>query len=953
MKKILLLSALFLWACTGNKAAADTQTAKPAKTVLLEKVEKKGGEIVIPYEKYQLANGLTVIVHEDHSDPIAHVDITYHVGSAREEINRSGFAHFFEHMMFQGSDNVADEEHFKLLSEAGGTLNGTTNSDRTNYYETIPSNQLELALWLEADRMGFLLDAVNQKKFDNQRETVKNERGQRVDNVPFGRLNETASKALYPYGHGYNWPVIGWMKDLNAATVADLKSFFLRWYGPNNATLTVGGDVNAADVIKLAEKYFGPIERGPEVKMPEKPAIVLDGDRYVSFEDNVPFPLIQMTFPTVPVRHADEAPLDLLSNILGSGKNSIFYKNLIKTQIALNAVVQHPCRELAGEFQLIALPHPASGKSLADLEKIMRDAIVEFETRGVNEDDLLKAKVQYETQTINSLSSVAGKVSTLAANQTFTGNANYIKEDLRRYNAVTKDDVMRVYNKYIKNKHAVIVSVYQKGQKEQVAAEDNYTLVEDASKIKHEDYSKLTYKKPVDNFDRSKKPKAGPNPVVNVPEYWTEQFDNGLNIIGTINSEIPSVFLQVSIKGGHHAEPLEKSGLAALTAAMMNEATENYSNEELHNELAKTGSTINFSAGTNYSTITIQSLTKYLDRTLELANEKFYSPKFDEADFNRIKAQHIQNLRRSAKNASVVANNVFNRVLYGSDHAMSVSANGTIETVNNITLDDVKMFYKTFYAPNVSNLVVVGALPKAAIMPKLSFLTKWKKRDVVLPEHQATKRVEKTQLYFVNNEGAAQSEIRIGNIALPFDATGDFYKAGLMNFALGGAFNSRINLNLREDKGYTYGAFSYFSGGHHAGPFTAQAGVRANATDSSLVEFLKEIKGYQAGITPEELRFMKSSIGQKDARNYETAGQKAGFLRQIIEYKLDKSFVKKQQEILAAIDKAEIDRLIKKYIDINKMVVVVVGDKTDVLDKIEKLGLGKAIQLDSDGNPIK
>ena len=420
--KITLLSTLML---------AFVSSSVFAQTKLIEKVEKKGDEIIIPYEKYQLDNGLTLVIHQDNSDPIVYVDVTYHVGSAREIIGRSGFAHFFEHMMFQGSDNVADEEHFKIVSESGGTLNGTTSSDRTNYFETLPNNQLERALWLEADRMGFLLDAVTLKKFENQRETVKNERGQRIDNRPYGQVNERVGEVLYPKGHPYSWPVIGWMDDLNNATLDDLKNFFLRWYGPNNATLTVAGDVDPKQVVKFAEKYFGSIPRGPEVEMPKKVAANLKENRYISYEDKIRFPLLQITYPTVPNRHVDEAPLDLLSEILGGGKNSLLYKNLKKPNKAIAAMAFHPCRELAGEFQLSAYAMP--GQTLADMEKIMDESLLEFEKRGVTDDDVLRFKAKYESDLISSLSSVQGKGAQLASYQTFTGNPNYILEEQKRY----------------------------------------------------------------------------------------------------------------------------------------------------------------------------------------------------------------------------------------------------------------------------------------------------------------------------------------------------------------------------------------------------------------------------------------------------------------------------------------------------------------------------------------
>ena len=387
-------------------------TDVPAGIKLVEKVEASKDGISIPYEKYQMDNGLTIIIHEDHSDPIVHVDVTYHVGSAREEPLRSGFAHFFEHMMFQGSDNVADEEHFKTVSESGGTLNGTTNKDRTNYFETLPSNQLERALWLEADRMGFLLDAVTQEKFEVQRATVKNERGQSYDNRPYGLVGEKVMQAMYPQDHPYHWPTIGYLEDLDAANVEDLKRFFLRWYGPNNAALTVAGDVEPAVVLKLAKKYFGTIPRGAEVENQKVEKITLKEDKYISYADQIRFPLIQFSYPTVPNYHPDEAPLDVLSDILGGSENSLFYKNFQKSQIAIQASVFHPCQELAGMFQLTVLPFP--GKTLEEMEDRIRETLVEFEKRGVNEDDLKRYKSTTESQVISSLETVSGKATQLA-----------------------------------------------------------------------------------------------------------------------------------------------------------------------------------------------------------------------------------------------------------------------------------------------------------------------------------------------------------------------------------------------------------------------------------------------------------------------------------------------------------------------------------------------------------
>ncbi|AKD04427.1 pitrilysin family protein [Pontibacter korlensis] len=923
-----------------------------AQTKLVEKVTKQGDELVIPYTKYKLPNGLTLIVHEDHSDPVVHVDVTYHVGSAREEVGKSGFAHFFEHMMFQGSDNVADEEHFKIVSESGGTLNGTTNRDRTNYFETLPSNQLETALWLEADRMGFLLDAVTQPKFEVQRETVKNERGQNYDNRPYGLVYEMTSKNLYPYGHPYSWTTIGYIEDLNRVNVNDLKNFFLRWYGPNNATLTVGGDVKPAEVVKLVEKYFGSIPAGPAVQDMTPQVAQLDKDRYVSYEDNIRFPMLRMTYPVPESGHKDEPALDVLAEILGQGKTSIFYKNFVKEQKAMQASVYNSTSELAGEFSITVMAYPNT--PLAQSEELARQSIAEFEKRGINDEDLQRFKAQAESSLINRMASVSGKVSQLAYYETFRNNANYIQEELKRIQSVTKEDVQRVYTQYIKGKPAVILSVVPKGKSELLAKADNYTVSKDGYTAEADAYSGLKYTKAVDTFDRSKRPGAGENPIVHVPDYYTGKFKNGLKLIGTNTNEIPTVTLQLSIKGGHRLEANTpaKAGVASLTAGMLNEDTQNYTSEQFSNELDKLGSSIRIGSGNSETYVIVQSLKKNLDKTLALLEERLFRPKFASEDFERLKKQQLEAIANQATQPTAIANNVYSKLLYGDGHIMAVPSSGTTETVENITLEDVKKFYNDYYSPSVAQMVVVGDISEKELMGKLSFLKKWKKKNVKLPADMKAPAIDKTRIYLVDKPDAAQSEIRIGYVAMPFDATGDYYKANLMNYNLGGAFNSRINLNLREDKGYTYGARSYFSGSEYAGPFTASAGVRADATAESVTEFMKELTNFQKnGVTTEELKFMKSSIGQADARQYETPYQKAGFLGRILEYDLSKDYVKEQTEILNNITEQEIDALAAKNLPVNNMHIVVVGDKKTVLPKLQALNY-EIVELDTDGNPI-
>ena len=919
---------------------------------LVEKVAKKGDELVIPYEKYVLSNGLTLVIHEDNSDPVVHVDVTYHVGSAREEIGKSGFAHFFEHMMFQGSDNVGDEQHFKIVTEAGGTLNGTTNRDRTNYFETVPNNQLEKMLWLEADRMGFLLDAVTQKKFEVQRSTVKNERGQNYDNRAYGLAQENVAKNMYPYGHPYSWLTIGYVEDLDRVNANDLKNFFLRWYGPNNATLTIGGDVKPKDVVKLVEKYFGSIPRGPEVNNMAPMVPSLSKHRFVSYTDNYArVPLLIKSFPTIPNYHPDMPALACLAQVLGQGNNSILYQQLVKKQLAVQASANSSLSELSGEFSFTVVPFP--GKSLANMYYLLENALESFETRGVTDDDIEKFKGGIESQYINGLQSVAGKVSQLASFQTFTGNPNMIQQLLKMYRSVTKEDVMNAYNKYVKLKHCVVLSVLPKEQDKMIAGSSSYTINNDGYKAPDYGYAGLKYYKAKDKFDRSKLPGNGPNPVVKVPSYWKKDFSNGIKLIGAENSEIPTVTLSISIPGGHllEANDLSKAGLPSFFASMMNEDTKNRTSESMSLELQKLGSSINVSDRTDNITFSVQTLKKNLDATLALLEERIFSPKFNEDDFSRIKKQSLEAFKNAKTQPASVASDVYARVNFGPNHILGIGQGGSEETVSNLSLKDINSYYENNMTSQGVRVVIVGDISENEIVPKLSFLSKLPNKKIEIPAIEAVpKSVDKTKIYLVDVPKAAQTEFRVGYVTgLKFDATGEYYRVGLMNYALGGAFNSRLNLNLREDKGWTYGARSGFTGGKQTGDFEFSAGIRADATDSALVEVMKELKGYaEQGITDEELSFMKNAIGQRDARLYETGFQKAGFIGRILEYDLPGNFVEEQNRILTNLTKADVNALAKKYIKEDKMNILLVGDKAKILPGLQKLGY-EIIELDTDG----
>ncbi len=952
---LLALGVLALTACGGDSASTDTaSTAAPAEPegyTLLETVAEGSSEVVIPYSKYKLDNGLTVIIHEDHSDPLIHVDVTYHVGSSREEPQRSGFAHFFEHMLFQGSEHVADEEHFRIITEVGGTLNGSTDFDRTNYFETVPSNQLETMLWLESDRMGYFLDAVTQEKFETQRGTVKNERNQNYENSPYGLWTEKTFTAMFPPTHPYSWMPIGFIEDLDAATLDDLKQYFLRWYGPNNATLTIGGNVDKEDAMALVVKYFGEIPAGPEVLPQPKEPAVLDRDRYISYVDpNIRFPALLISYPSVPLDHPDRVALSALNEIIGIGRKSYFYKEFVLTQKAIQAQAFSYNLELAGLMTYFVLPFP--GTPLSAFEADIRRVFDNFNEDSISDEDIQIYKATQEASLLRSLASVSGKVTQLAYNETFLGDPNQIQKELDDIRALTKEDVIRVFNQYMKDKPAVYLSIVPPSAPDIVAKPDNYTIPARIARVEGND-NLLEQRVAGSSFDRSVRPTAPANPLVTMPAFWEQSLPNGIDYIGTEQSEVPLVSLRLVFEGGHLLEEPSQYGLAVLTGDMMNEGTENYSAEEFEKELDKLGSAISVGAGNESFSINVQSLERNLDATLALLEERLFRSTFTQEDLDRIKQQTIESLEAEKEEPAAIASNVYRHLIYGDDHAFAVSAAGTPETLAPLTLEDVEAFSRKNLVSQALKVVVVGAVPQNEVIAKLGFLGNLPNENVTLQPQGMPPMLAGGTLYLVDKPGAAQSEIRIGYLGtLTYDPTGEYFERYLMNYVLGGAFNSRINLNLREDKAYSYGARSGFTATKIAGPFTASAGVRADSTADSVRQFMNEITGFRDnGITPEELQFTKNAIGQSEALDYETPGQKAGLLEQIITYDLEPDFVRRQQQLITNLSTERVDELARKHLPVEDMIIVVVGDKASNLAELEELGY-PIVELDPEGNPI-
>lgn len=913
--------------------------AAQAAPTLVETVERGQDELVIPYQKFQLDNGLTVLLNPDRSDPLVHVEVTYHVGSAREEPDQTGFAHFFEHMMFQGSKHVGDQEHFRLINEAGGTMNGTTNQDRTNYFQTVPANHLEKVLWLEADRMGFLLEAVSQRKFEIQRDTVKNERAQRIDNQPYGLVGERMDELLYPRDHPYSWPTIGYVEDLDRVDVNDLKAFFLRWYGPNNATLVISGDFDTEQTLAWVEKYFAPIPAGPEVKRAEPAPARLELNRHQTLEDpRIRMPMLYVSYPTVWLGQQDEAALDVLANVLGGGKSSLLYQELVETGKAVSTGAGHYCSELACTLSIWAYANPSQNGSLAPLKEDVERIINGVVERGIQPDDVTKAVTELRADLILGLDSAQGKARQLSLGQVLKGDPLYAINAWRQLSDTSPDEVTAAYQRYLKNQPHAVLSVVPAGKTEWQAAEPDYVTPErELPEWQHID--ELPLRTVQDDVDRSQMPEAGEPVAISVPPLWQETLEGNIRLLGTVNSEIPAVSVIFALPGGQRAEAEGQAGLAALTAAMMNQGTERLSNGDFSEALERLGASITVRNGFYTNLIEVTSLTETLPETLALVEELLFHPGLRQADLDKVKSRLLESMAQSRNQPSWLARQGFNRLMYG-DSRLGLPDDGLPEQVKAFTLEQVKDFYRRYYNPNNGHVIIAGDVTPEQARQDFAFLTQWQGKAAELPPVTVPEPAAEPGIYVIDMPGAVQSVLRVGRRALPVDATGPYFYGQLMNYNLGGNFNSRINQNLREDKGYTYGAYSYFSGNREAGVFVVAADVRGDATADAIGEVLEEMQDFaDQGPTEAELAYLKSSYSQQDALSYETLGKKAGFLLNLAMLELSPDYLSQQQQIVAEVDTATLTEQAEKWLDPTKMVIVVAGDKAKLEKSLAQLNL--------------
>ena len=918
---------------------------------------KTATKLSIEFEKYQLDNGLDVVLHQDKSDPIVSLAVQYGVGSNREKAGRTGFAHLFEHMLFQESENVPQDQFFKKIQDAGGTLNGGTWKDGTIYYEIVPNNALETVLWLESDRMGFLINTVTESAFYNQQEVVQNEKRQRVDNNPYGHTSWVIDKNLYPEGHPYNWQVIGELVDLQNATIDDVKEFYNSYYGPNNATLVLAGDFETEDAKALIKKYFGEINPKAEVAKLEPQTITLSKTKRLFHEDNfATAPQLNMVWPTLQQYTEDAYALDFLAELISSGKKAPLYQVLVKDKnLTSRTTAYNNSQELAGEFYITITAN--NGVNLNEVEAGIFEAFKLLEKEGVSDSDVERIKAGLETGFYNGIGSVLGKSFQLAQYNVFAGDPGFITTDIENVKKVTKEDVMHVYNKYIKDKPFVMTSFVPKGQL--ILITENSTKAPVVEEKISENIAKIVKStnqeilKTPSNFDRSVEPLQGTSPKLNIPSTWTTTLENGMKVYGIVQNEIPTVNFSLVMEGGHLLDDINKNGVANLMTDIMMEGTANKTPQELEEEIEMLGARINMYTTRESIVISANCLVRNFDETLALVEEILLEPRWDEEEFARIKIKTINEIKRSDANPNVVAGRVYNKILYGKNHIFSYPTSGTVASVEALTIEDLKAFYYKNFSPSISNFHIVGAITEADSKNNLASLgEKWKAKEVIIPSYSIDNNRDKASLYFVDIPGAKQSIINIGYISMA-RTDKDFYPAEVMNYKLGGSFSGNVNLILREEKGYTYGARTGFNGSKIKGTFKASSSVRTNTTGESVSIFKEEITDYKNGVSQEDLDFTKNAMIKSNARRFETQFSLLGMLQEMSTYNLPADYIAKEEAFISAMTLEQHKQLANKYLDETKMAYVVIGDAATQFSQFKDMDFDEVKLMSKEGQELE
>ena len=885
-------------------------------------------QIDIQYKKYVLDNGLILIVHEDHKAPIVAVNIWYHVGSKNEKPGKTGFAHLFEHLMFNGSEHY-NKDYFQALETIGATdLNGTTNNDRTNYFETVPVAALDQVLFLESDRMGHLLEAIDQAKLDEQRGVVQNEKRQ-GENQPYGRDDEIVTKATYPMGHPYSWTVIGSMDDLGAASLSDVKDWFNTYYGPNNAVLSIAGDIKPEEIFEKVKKYFGDIPPGPSLIKPIIDIAKRNEDTRGYYEDRVPEARITMTW-NVPQWGSKEAVMfDLATDILSVGKTSRFYKKLVyEDQIASSVSAFISMREIGGKVNVTSMVKP--GKSAEEVEMKLNEILQEFLEKGPTQEELDRVRSNYFSSFLKGIERIGGfggKSDILASNEIYGGSPDFYKTTLKYVSEATIADLQKVCRDWLSSGKFVLVC---------------------------KPFPSL--KSTGEGVDRSKLPDLGTPVASSFPILQKATLKNGLNIILAQRKGVPTVVGSLILNAGFASDALSKPGLASLAMDMLDEGTKSLDALQISDKRQLLGASIFAYSDWDASYVGFNTLLQTLDPTLDLFTDILLNPVFPQKEFDRLKKEHLDNIKRQKAEPYGIAFRIVPKILYGEGHPYGnpLDGSGYETTLQSITLDDVQKFYSTWIKPNNATFVIVGDIQLSDLVAKLETrLSGWKKGSTPKINIASVNNPSGSKIYLIDRPASTQTVIFAGSLIAPY---GKISQPALnaMNNILGGDFVSRLNMNLREDKHWTYGAGSFIYDARGQRPLMAYVSVQIDKTTETIQEINKELTGIvnDKPVTSDEFNRVQKNMVLQLPGMWETNRSVESSLEDLVKFGLSDDYYKTYDTKIRNLTQTELQKISKETISPGQVNWFVVGDKSKILTGLKELGY-EIIELDADGNILK
>ena len=875
----------------------------------------------IKYEKFTLPNGLRVIVHEDRKIPVVAVNVWYHVGSKDERPGKTGFAHLFEHLMFNGTENY-NNEYFGPFQQVGATdMNGTTNNDRTNYFENVPTPALDLALWMESDRMGHLLGVVNEEKLDEQRGVVQNEKRQ-GENQPYGRVFLQASKSTFPVGHPYSWTTIGSLEDLNAATLEDVQTWFKTYYGPNNAVLSLAGDINADEAKEIVTKYFGDIPPGPSPIKKKKWIAKRSGEKREIMYDRVPNTRIYKVWNTPEIGSPEHTHFELMASLLTGGKNSSLYQELVyKRQLATSVSAFYYDRELAGQFWIAV--DLANGQSLEELEAALDDTLSEFIKRGPNAKRLKNTKTSIRASSIKGLQRIGGfggKSDLLAYSEVYTGDPGAYLKFINDMMDITNKDIKTTASAWLTDGAYVLT----------VVPEENRTFSTESL------------------VDRTQLPFPTDFPVLDLPKIQRAKLSNGLDVVLAERHDVPMVNLSFQIKSGHATDPKEQPGLASFTMSMLTEGTSSYDALELSDRLEELGTDLYTNTGLDVSSVNISSLKSNFVDSLKIMHEVITDPTFDQTEIERKKVRWLAAIDQSLSTPNGIVSNLIPEILYGDNHpyAKPFSGNGTRESIQWMSREDLINYKQRFIAPSNASLIVVGDTTLDELVPMLESqfgkLAENKMLKGVQLDYEVENQSETRRVYLVDKPGAVQSLIVAGQL-MPAIGSSDEIDIGLMNRVIGGSFTSRLNMNLREDKSWSYGVRARLSQYKGPRPMLVYAPVQTDKTIPSIQEIIREYEEYLSSnpAKDEELEAIVKDLSLGLIGDYETFGALMSGLSGIVSQGRDDNYIDTLPTKYRSMTIEDINSAAKRYLDPSVWTWVIVGDLSKIKEGIEELNLGK------------